>query len=392
MEWKNLTDGSFKGFRFHCATPSKKDGVHGISSQKTVKERRLQVTNFPGRNGARVGDLGGNSDTVEFDIIFHGSNYQKQYENFLATLDNGEAGILVCPVRSRAIIAYFHKLAESIEVGAGGSIRVSATFVEDTTIDPIDLGSSQEAMQKPSEDKSASLLDKIKSAKNALNSNPFIDAVRAVESGISTVRRYAGAVIALDQNIRSRIVSLTAEITSTLDLVNDAVAIFKKEEKAPTNQNNIIDPDTGLEVVPFDRDITLPEVDDPLAPPINSDVNTDTVPELSTNNLESNAGLEVFSDKALEMIKDGREEMGELGGGKTEDVTSSLREVVLALDDFKSSIAVQVGTPKIVPREISIIEVLFENSLPLSSMKQVISNNRHIDDFVVIPRGTIIYL
>lgn len=392
MEWESLTDGSYKGIRFHCSKPSKTGGVHGVTSQKTSLERRLQLIKYPAKDGAKISDFGADSDIIEFDILFFGIDYLKKYDEFLKVANNGEPGILVCPVRPRAVVAFFQKKSDVVEVGSGGTIKVSFTFIEDTTIDPNELTSPTVSSIVSSADKAKSLGEKIADAKKVLNNNPLIGAVREIQSGISTVRRYAGAVIALDQNIRNRILSVTDEINGTLDLLNDAVAVFQKEKKSTTNPQNFIDSDTGLEVVPFDQEETEVLVLDPLVPVAASSINSDTVPELSINNLNSNAGLEVFSSKSNEILKEKRDEISTLGGGETEDVTKSLSRVVLAVDEFKNSVTIKTGSPVVVPRDLCMMEIMFFNDVPMDKLKETISNNRHIDDVLLVPAGSVVYI
>lgn len=398
MVWESLTDGYYKGIKFHCSIPSKKNGVHGITSQKRSYERRLQLVKYPAKDGVKVRDFGGDSDVIEFDIIFSGSDYLKKYDDFFQTINDGQAGILICPLRPSAVVAYFHKISDTAEVGSGGTIRVSVSFVEDTTIDPNEIAPANVSKITSITDKASSLSEKIASAKKALNNNPLIDAVRELQSGISSVRRFANTVISLDQNIRNRIVSISSEINGTLDLIGDAVKVFKKDKSGVSNPSNVIDPETGLEVVPFDQEDT--DKDDielnvgegkiPLEQtPATSD---DPNKELSANNLNSNAGLEVFSTKANDILKDQRNEISSLGGGKTEDIVKSLTQVVLAVDEFKKSISVDVGIPVVVPNNLSMIEVMFYNDVPIEDLEKVISRNRHIEDVLNIPQGAVVFL
>lgn len=393
MAWKNLTDGSFKGFRFHTSKPKKGGDVHGISSQKTTKARRLQIVKKPRVDGGGINDFGADPDTIEVDIIFFGADYLKKYEEFLSLCSDGKPGILVVPVRSRAVVAYFQQVTETTEVGSGGTIRASVSFVEDTTIDPVELETASTSVVPNSLQKASALSEKLDAAKKILNSNPLIDAVRFAESGISTVRRYANTVIQLDQNIRNRITSVTNEINGTIDLVKGAVSIFKKDKVPSTaNTGNLIDPETGQEVVPFDQVDEPTEADDILDQPDPTPITSENTPELSDSNLVSNAGIEVFTTKASELVKAQREEMALLGGGKTDDISKSLTQVIIALDDFRASIATKAGTPVLVPNDLSIVEIMFHNGIDLNDLSRVISNNRHVSDPLAVDAGTVVYL
>jgi prophage DNA circulation protein len=391
MAWDSLTDGFFKGFQFHTPVPSK-DKQFGVSSQKTEKERRLQLIRYPRVNGGKVNDFGANQDVVTLEVVFFGADYLTKYNQFLKVCNDGEPGILVVPVREKALVAYFQKASEVVEVGSGKTIKVTFTFVEDTTIDPIELQPPGASLSVNTLEKASELSKKVAEAKKKLSANSFVSAMRSGEAGLSTIRRYSSAALSIDQNIRNRFNSITSNISGTLDLLTDALNLFMKPKAAQSLAQNIIDLETGQQVVPFNAVETQSTVADPLTPPTETTITSDDVPQITKNNLSSNAGVEVFSDKVTSLLKDQREQATQIGGGRIDDVSKALTQVIVSLQDFKASVAKKKGSPVVVPAQLSIMEVMFYNSVDLSKMNDVIRNNYHLDDVLVIPSGSVVYL
>lgn len=396
MSWESLTDGFFKGSQFHTAIPSK-DKKFGAISQKTESERRLQVIRSPGKDGGGVNDFGRNQDVITVEVIFFGTGYLEKFNSFKKLCNDGLPGILVVPIREKALVAYFQKSSDEVSVGNGGTIKATFTFLEDTTVDPIDLSPVGPAVIGNTAEKTSALANAVSNAKKILNNNPLVQAVRLAEGGLSTARRYAGVVLAMDASIRARIVSVTDNIKGTLDLVGDAVEIFRKPKESSSsssgaNTKNVIDPDTGQEVVPFDQDDSIVPLEDPLEAPLVTTIDVENTPEISGNNLNSNAGVEVFSKKVAELIKEQRSEMTLNAGGRVDDVSRSLTHVIVALDDFRLSIAKKQGSPVVVPSNFSVMEIMFHNGIPLDRLDDVIRDNYHIDDVLMVPSGTVVYL
>jgi hypothetical protein len=385
-ERKNITRGSFRGVDFHIEIPTTERG-HGVSSREITTERRLQITKRPLKDGSPVRDFGGDSRVFSAEIHFFGPNYVEDFAKFETILNEGKPGTLILPDHP-AVSAYFWKMTDKAGVEDGKIVSVS--WVEDSTTTPGE--GLVTAAKTPGENKG--LIDSATAALgSALKNNPFLAAVRGVESGLSTVRKSVNTVLALEEGVRNRIIQVQANITGTIDLVKqgiDQITSFRIDlfpQKAKTSRQLGTDPETGQKIADFSSPDTAPAIVDPLAKP-------SAAPVLGAElrNLDSDSGAELFITKLIDSIKADRDTLVADSAGKADDVAAGMTALSNSLGAFLTSLKIANRRQVIVPSEMSLMEVMFQNGVSLDELEAVHSKNLSIDDILVIPAGTLVTL
>lgn len=100
--------------------------------------RRLAIYEYPYRDGQAIADLGRKGETFTFNIVFHGLNYQNQFQNFLDVVVNYSGqGTLMHPVRSSsksgALTVRFRDWEFIHQHSQWNAVAIRATFIEDAT-------------------------------------------------------------------------------------------------------------------------------------------------------------------------------------------------------------------------------------------------------------------
>ncbi|MDD5305586.1 MAG: DNA circularization N-terminal domain-containing protein, partial [Elusimicrobia bacterium] len=361
---RKVTDGTFKGYTFHIAKPTKAK-PHGISSEESHTGRRLQMIERALVDGGPVRDWGRKHIVHTVNVVFIGPHYHREFEAFEKILNEGTAGILVLPNCRRALVAFFQDMDSSVAVEDGESKRVRVTWVEHRE------GGKQIATgtaAAPTIDDSKGVLDSdVDKAKSFLQDNPLINGIKFLESGLSQVRSATNAVLTLEQGVRNRIKQLAANINGTLDLIKSATkeikSLFGKDKKFAREVNAAatsvkkrlgLDRETGQVLADFNEpDTVTPPVDPLVKPETESDV------EISADNLTSPAAVQVFADQVIAQLEADLTELAEASDGRTDDVTMG---VTAALNSFENFIAAVVTIERktvIVPDDMSLGEVLF---------------------------------
>jgi|GEM_PF-4504902 len=397
MKWDKLTDGYFKGYRFHVAVPNK-DHRHGIVSSKIEIERRLQVIEFRDFKGGKINDLEQKVVPITVDIIFHGPSYQAEYEEFKKICSEGTPGILTVPTEEKSFVVYLQKLSVSDAVGESSTKKVSATFLEDTTIDANNLPNQNPPPKEynVTEERNA-ILGAIGDVKKSIEESEFLSAVKSFESGLSTVRRYSNAVLAIESGIKARIVDLTTNLQGTLTLalmatsvITDNLLGIDASDDSGKNVGTQIDPETGNEIVllddPNEQDdeeevSEIVEVENPQVKSAVSSIGKDT---------ESSAELAL--DSIIVDLKKKSDGLSETTGANFEDIRQNLLGIVSSLEVLRSNSAIKPVRALLVPYSISIFEAFLHNEINLSELRRVIRLNFHIDDPLVIPQGEVLYV
>ncbi len=396
MKWKKLTDGYFKGYRFHVAVPSGSTG-HGITSSKIEIERRLHIVEFRNFKGGKINDLDQKVVPITVEIVFHGPNYQSEYEEFKRICSEGTAGILTLPTEEKSYVAYIQKLSVSDAVGESSTKKVTATFLEDTTIDANNLPNPniQLSEYNVAEERN-NLLDSIQATKKDINDNEFLSAVKIFESGLSGVRRFSNAVLILDSAAKSRIADLTSNLQGTLSLASTAVSVvtdnllgIDESDDSGEELGTQVDPETGNTIVLLDD------------PNEQSEEETVEIEEVKNAEIESTVssigkGTESSAELALDaIIKDLKEKSESLSGStgsNFEDIRQNLLSIVSSLENLRSNSASKPTRALLVPYSVSIFEAFLHNSIDLSEIRRVARLNYHIEDLLVIPQGEVLYV
>jgi GTP:adenosylcobinamide-phosphate guanylyltransferase len=390
-EWKNLTDGSFKGVQFHVAIARASGGNHGVVREEVATERRLQLVQRPLVDGAAVRDFGRGPEIYTAEICFFGPTYVEDFSAFKAVLNQGTPGVLILPDLPKAVNASFQRMTEIAETGSGMSKTVRVIWVE-TNLQGEEIRKEALSTAGLSVVESKSAIDQaVSSTLSALNGNPVIAGVKAVESGLSQARRLANTVLTLEQGVRHRIIQLEANVKGTLNLVkqatDDIASIFGGKAKPSTVRKDLgTDAVTGQKIADYSDPETAPKAADPLAKP-------DAAPQidLPTRNLGSAAGAKLFLSRANAILSSHRDELSGLAQGRVGDVSDAMSSTIQSLQNLSNAIGSQ-DVRVIVPFEMSLLEVLFFNGVQLDQLAAVHQKNRSIDDVLLIPKGTVVTL
>ncbi|MGZ3687129.1 MAG: DNA circularization N-terminal domain-containing protein [Bdellovibrionota bacterium] len=392
-EWQNLTNGSFRGIPFHVAIPSR-DHQYGVESEEMTLERRLQFIKRPLIDGAPVRDWGQDPETFVAVIEFFGVNHAKTAETFLQALNQGAPGTLILPTAPKAVLAFFWKRSRATSYREGNAIRVTVTWVAAAEVESAGNGiSTAQDVAAPSIDEAKSALDTdVSNAQSILQNNPFIKAVRGFESILSTAKSAVNAVLTLDQGVRSKIVSLQADIASTLALIkagtDEIQAVFSPNKPSASSGGSLgTNTETGETIIDFSEPDVIPAPADPLAPPpVQSTVS------ISTNNLGSNSGVAIFGSNVAASLSANQSALDVNSSGRTEDVSRSLTAVLNSLAAYISAIGGVAPIEFELLTDMSLGEVLFVNSIDLAELRAVQKVNPQVTDPFFIPKGTVVLI
>jgi hypothetical protein len=261
-------------------------------------------------------------------------------------------------------------------------------------------------LRKSLADSKSALGSALGAASSLLNNNPLIKAVRAAESGLSAARSLTNAVFALDAGVRSRILQIQANVQGTLSLVKSAsdlifadthssLSQFLSPSGASQNPSDVkakqvqlgVDPETGQKIVDFSSTDTAPQAVDPLAKPaLASEV------AVNINGIRSPTGINKMGKELVDALKANRDELLAKGGSQVIDVAHGLTTTINSLQDFIAQAATPEQRLVVVPREMSLLEVLFQNSITVDQLRNVHQKNPEISDPIVLPAGTVVAL
>jgi prophage DNA circulation protein len=402
-EWKNLTDGSFKGFTFHVALPKALGKSHGMVSGEVTSGRRIQQIKRPGVDGASLRDFGADAEIYTAELIFFGSTYAADFENFKAILNQGTSGTLVLPDHPQAVNAAFLHMSEKVNHSGANSKAVTVAWVQDNqTTGPV----ANPFIPTVSSLKSG-LDSMLGAASGLLQSNPLIKAVRAAETGLSSARSLTNAVFTLDQGVRNRIIQLQANLAGTLALITqssntvhqDSVAVSQAISPSPSGAGQSasdrlaqqqalgVDPETGQRIADFSTPDTLSAAADPLArPELPSEV------DVNVNRIQSATGTQLTANQLVKALHANRDELVQKGGSQVSDLGRALTDAAIAYQSFIALAVTSKQSFALVPREMSLLEVLFENGMGLDQLNVVHRQNTWITDPILVPAGSVVTL
>lgn len=389
-EWKQLTDGSYKGFTFAVALP-KKDKGHGLRSKETTHERKLQIVDRPLVDGSGTNDFGRKGRVFSAEIIFHGNNYNTDFQAFLKILNQGTPGVLTLPDEPQSVNASYQRMSEKTQVGESNSKSVNITWVESDETAAVFVD-SKVAGPKSILESAAASKGFLAAAAAAVNNNPILAAIRTAESGLSTVRSAVNAVTSLVAGVKNRIAQIDAEVRGTIGQIIDAINTITNLLGATSSTQTstfsaAIDPITGQRTADFSEpDQVTPQVS-PLANTQNAPTTAITIGAI----LSPAAALSAINALSAVLQAD-RDSLVELTSGRTGDVHVALTAVLSSLQDFKTSIQATSTMQVVVPMEMSLMEILFQNGKTIDQVDDVYRQNRQITDPLVVSAGTVINL
>lgn len=384
-QWIGLTNGSYKGVMFHYATPQGAK-AHGATSGQIHSGRRLQVSERAGVDGGRIRDFGGKADQHILDVIFFGPNYIQDWDNFKAILNEGTAGPLILPTETNIVNAFYSDSTEKSQVGEGSSKTIQITWIEDNTpaadvtVDLGDVASSKSAIDSA-----------IQGVASALSNNPFLQAVQATNTALSTVRNAVNVVLTLQQGVQNQIKQLQANIAGTIALVQQGInsidSIFGSSTTSATAASTgttLVDAVTGL---PFSSVTDVPAT--PTSPLFTPPTDASAV-VIPIQNTDSEAGATALINTFVATLQSQQSQMVDLGGARTTDIKISITTLINSLTKYLPFIQPEPSVNIQVLMELSLLEIIFQSQGSIDSYAETYKKNPWIDDPLILPPGSVV--
>ncbi len=389
--WREITNGTFKGFVFHVATPTKNLDTHGQSSETIRTQRRIQRIRRPFQNGQRTRDMGANGEDASVELIFFGLGYKRRWEDFKVILDEGTSGTLVLPDRE-AINATLDFYDESASVDNGNSKTVRVAWTEDeVSPDQIAVGAAFGFIPKGLVNAVNSFGKAVEEVQSVINKNPIIATIRQLENITSTAVNSVVLATSLPKAIRDRVLNSVANIEASLatavSAFNTLLGLFDTTEPGSGFIPGETDSETGQPIEDGLEDETVIEAVDPLERPERPP--TETVEVIS---LETSDGLTDFEDQMITLLRASVETMQIDTVGRTEDVAETVEVTINDLRDVIAAAKPVEAVQVVTPFELSLPEVMFANGVDLSTIDDVLLKNTFLDDANIIPGNTVITL
>jgi hypothetical protein len=397
-----FTDGSFKGYRFHVALPTR-DQQHGVNSLEKTYSKRLQLIKRALRDGADINIFGANEVAYSVEIEFHGPNYLAEFDSFYAiTMGEDSAGVLILPDMPKAVLAVFEKMSVRSAASSGETLVVSASWIGAGSKPSKSLAELTDAATGDQVAAAAAATSRLEAAsskaQDVIRNNGFMKGVQSVYGKLSQGRSSINAVLKASNSQRKAVLDSVGNIQATLGLANsigDRVLSFVTKKAAsrttltaPTFEpESTIDAATGQQVADFAEPETVAAKADPLAKP-------SVVPtvEKEVPGIETPAGAELSLAKVADSLQKDAIALEELSGGRTEEITRAIGAVRSAIVDLASTVKPQMKVPYLTRVEMSIHEVLFVNGLSIDLTMRTLEKNPHLEDELAIPAGTVVYL
>ena len=421
-EWKNLVDGTYKGFKFHVAVPAKGTG-QGVMREQLDLKARNQVIRRPGVNGGEIVRMGLDPEDYTCDVIFFGDNWSSLFDQFKAVLVDPNPGKLVLPTHSKAVNACFARMTALAQVGDGNAKTTTVTWIQDEATDQstgvvgagvnAPAGSSLGALATVAATATSALSSAqgaVQSAVNGANAviqaSGVLQAVNAFESGLSTVRRFSNMVLTMTTGIRARITQIQANLTSTMALAEQAITAITGAS-APTSASIAnaaiqastatattavqstpsIDAETGQLIIPNTQNASVTPAPNPLAPPPLAP-NTG----IMIGDLTSDTAQNALAAQIIAVLQDQSAELNGYVNGAASDIEDAMTPLITAIQDFFALSTASSSIQILTTAELSLGEVMFYNGIPLSQLLTVHQQNPQILDPAVVPAGTVVNL
>ena len=391
-DWLELTDGSFKGFVFHVASPTFGLDSHGATDISVKSGRRIHKIQRPFVNGQKTIDLGGKGDDVTVDLIFFGPTYLDRFEEFKKVLNEGSSGKLILPDRREAIQASFESMDETSRSGEGVSKSVRVTWTQDeVTATEVAVGAAEGLIPKGVLDAVSTMSNVVSAAGAVLRNNPVLATIRQFETAVSSVTSTVVTAVALGEAVRSRVLTTISNLENSFDTINaagDQIANFFGGEPDPGGfEAGRVDSETGQPLEDSDADDEVTDQEDPLEAP-----ETEPDTEIEIVSLQTEEGLADFQAQVIALLDDSAESLSSDTDGRTDDVSDSLIEVVNAVRDVVEAASPSEVRLVVTPFELSLAEIMFANEVDLNLLNETLKKNSFINDIHVVPKGSVIRL
>jgi len=389
--WREITNGTFKGFVFHVAVATKNLDTHGQSSSSVSTTRRVQIIRRPFQSGQRTRDMGANGEDIVSELIFFGLGYKRRWEDFKDVLDEGTSGTLVMPDRE-AVNASLISYDENSSVDNGNSKTIRVTWASDeVAADQIAVGAAVGLIPKGLVDTVNTFEKGVENVLSVINNNPIIATIRQLENITATAVNSVVLATSLPKAVRDRVLNSIANIEASLDTAVSSfktlLGLFDTTDPGSGFESGQLDPETGQPIEDGLEDETVDPAIDPLEAPERQPTETVTVISLETKD-----GLDDFESQMITLLRSSVITIQTDTVGRTEDVSESVEDVINQLRDV-----IQAASPisifqVVTPFELSLVEVMFENDVDLSTIDDVLAKNTFIDDPNIVPANSVITL
>jgi prophage DNA circulation protein len=399
-QWK-ISDGSFKGVLFHVAIPTIAAN-YGMMSQEIKTERRLQVSEKPGLDGAEVEDFGRKARTFSAEIVFFGPDYLDNLTSFEALLNEGTSGTLILPDIKEAVNAKFQ--SEGRRTTTETMTVLSLSFIEDNLISPVSsqavtqslaiaaLATNNPAAAVPT---IASKGNQIIAAANAatalLNNNPVLNAIQAANNAVVGVTSTINSVLNIARSTRQTIIGLVAESKNNIanlqavvqQVMNFSSLLTLPSTTTTSSQAVATSTNSGLDSVDFQA-VTAPQT---------STVNGVDQVEVTASTqaqVSSMADGQSQLETLLVALQGNRQGLETNTSGNTTDYTAQS----INMENFVIDLIQMIAPPP--PVKVfstimsSLMEICAQNNLDPSVINSVYINNTQLEDILAIPPYTVV--
>ena len=405
VDW-NITDASFfipgqNPVTFSVATTQKISNGVGVTSHEVTFERRLQVAERSGIDGADVEDFGRKARTFTAEVIFFGVDYLPRVTEFERVLNLGLSGTLILPDIEEAVYAKYQRHTRKSSVGDGGTTVLSVSWIEDNTkaklvnYDRINSAvSSALASGKVSEslpsvsNAAAAISDNIAAARSALSANPFLNALNTAENAVVSATQKINAVINIPKNLRQTILGTVSRVNLELSSLESAV-------KGVLNLSDLLNLALSQVAPPYNStlsSIDFATVDDPVTTTVSGTAQVVTTAPVVATPIQ--ALPDAAPDLALsaQAISKSKEDLESSSNGQTSDFSAAAVKLINSVKDLQAIITQATTTTIMTNSQATLLEVCFRNGKTIADIDRVYANNRQLTDILNIPPLTVINL
>ena len=396
-----IVDASFKGLRFHVATPDK-GSPFGVVSQEITNERRLQISEKPMVDGAEVEDFGRKPRIFTAEVIFFGDNFLDQLRAFEAKLNESTSGILILPDIEQAVIAKYQKHTRKSSAQDGNSTMLSVTWIEDRSSaevgnilrdKPDDLitldGKSDTDKATFIQEKIVAITKSIDSVRALIQNNAFLKQLNDQKNSITSQRQTVGLVTNLARDTKSLILNTIGGLNSESDALKSTMNgllkftdILRLDDTAgtPTRFN------TGLGLADFvSVGISTTTVISGSSQVVVAAKTADTV-------IQSFPDASAKLKASLATVKDAQKTLQQKTQGQTTEISKGNIVLINSIQDLIRILNSKSTKQILTDSQSSLIEICFRNGIKTKELNRIQKLNTQIDDILDVPRYTVVNL
>lgn len=405
--WR-IGDAFYKGFQFHVAIPAKSSG-YGVTSQSIKTERRLQISEKPGVDGAEVEDFGRKPQTFNCDVVFFTNDYVEQLEKFESILNQGTSGELILPDMHTAANAKFQ--SEERRTATDTMTVLSLTFIEDIKAPPTATVASTSVLAKAALSANnptaaipaiASLCSTIsqgaQSLTNTLNNNPVINAIQAANNSVVGVTSTINSVLNIARTTRQTIISLVKETQNNLKNIQAATqgllnfTDLLNLTTVGAQSNSVSQPLTTAQSSTL-ASIDYKNVGTSTTTTVNGSQQVVQGSTIAPTQVNSFKDATTQFQSVLETLQSQKQGLETNTSGNTDDFTVSSVQLEKQIQTLLGIIETPPLSPVYSDITMSLAEICFLNGKTVEDIDTVYQNNNNVlTDILTVPAFTIVYL